>query len=127
MHSSNHPIHHLSTYVNKRLFNGELMTLKSNHKITIGHDVWIGHGVIVVGNVTVGNGAILAAGAVVTKDVPPFAIVGGVPAKLIKYRFKPSIIAEIEKLQWWNRSFEDMAALKPLFFKELSQKKSIYD
>jgi virginiamycin A acetyltransferase len=58
----------------------------------IGHDVWIGQGVIVLLGVTVGNGAVLAAGAVVTKDVPPYAIVGGVPAKIIRYRFDEQTI-----------------------------------
>ena len=75
LHASNHPMNHMTTYINQNLFNGELKTLKQENKITIGNDVWIGHGVIVVGNVTIGNGAILAAGSVVTKDVKPYTVI----------------------------------------------------
>lgn len=71
--------------------------------ILIGNDVWIGARAIVIDGIKIGNGAVIAAGAVVTKDVPPYAIVGGVPAKIIRYRFDPEIIAELEKRQWWNK------------------------
>ena len=57
---------------------------------------------MVMGGVIIGNGAVVAAGAVVTKDVPPYAVVGGVPAKVIKYRFSPEVIEALEKLQWWS-------------------------
>ena len=68
--------------------------------INIGDDVWIGHGVIVLSNVSIGQGAIIAAGALVTKDVPPYAIVGGCPAKVIKYRFSDEIINKLTKLDF---------------------------
>lgn len=71
-------------------------------KTIIGNDVWIGYGAIVNAGVQVGDGAILAAGSVVTKDVPPYAIVGGNPAKLIRYRFEPQIIEELLRLKWWQ-------------------------
>lgn len=68
----------------------------------IGSDVWIGEHVTVKGGVNIGDGAIVAAGSIVTKDVPPFAIVGGVPAKFIKWRFSEEKIQLMKELQWWN-------------------------
>lgn len=127
MHSTNHPINYMSTYINTNLFQGELSQFKEEKRITIGHDVWIGHNVIIVGNVSVGNGAILAAGSVVTKDVPPYTIVAGVPAKFVKKRFSDSVISEIEKLEWWNLSESELEKIKPLFFKDFQNKNSIYE
>ena len=75
----------------------------------IGNDVWIGARAVLRTGVTIGNGAIVAAGAVVVKDVEPFSIVGGVPAKHIRYRFSPEEIERIEKSEWWTR---DIAWLK---------------
>ena len=70
--------------------------------VTIGHDVWIGHGVTVLAGVTVGTGAILAAGAVVSKDVPPYTIVGGVAAKPIKRRFTEPQADALQEIAWWD-------------------------
>lgn len=127
IHSTNHPTSYLSTYINQNLFEGELKSLKEVKKIIIGNDVWIGHNVIIVGNVTIGNGAILAAGSVVTKDVEPYSIVGGVPAKKIKKRFSEAIIKEIEELKWWDKSKVELEQLKPLFIKDFSKCNSIYE
>ncbi|WP_068313170.1 DapH/DapD/GlmU-related protein [Polycladidibacter hongkongensis] len=71
-------------------------------RVTIGNDVWIGHGVTVLAGVAVGDGAILAAGAVVRKDVAPYTIVGGVPAKLLRRRFDETASARLQKLRWWD-------------------------
>ena len=68
----------------------------------IGNDVWIGERVMVMGGVKIGNGAVVGAGAIVTKDVPPYAIVAGVPAKVIRYRFSAEVIDELERIEWWN-------------------------
>lgn len=127
IHSTNHPIHYLSTYINVNMFNGELASLKETKSVTIGHDVWIGHNVIIVGEVTIGNGAILAAGSVITKHVAPYTIVGGVPAKEIKKRFSDTIINEIEALKWWDLSETELNKIKPLFFKDFTNKTSIYE
>jgi acetyltransferase-like isoleucine patch superfamily enzyme len=76
--------------------------------VKIGSDVWIGLRGVVRDGVTVGDGAIVAAGAVVVSDVPPYAIVGGVPAKLIRYRFPPEIVAFLLEFKWWDRGDEWM-------------------
>jgi len=72
----------------------------------IGNDVWIGARASIINGVKIGNGAIIAAGAVVTKDVPPYAIVGGVPAKIIKYRFTIEQIERLEKIKWWDKDID---------------------
>jgi phosphonate metabolism protein (transferase hexapeptide repeat family) len=71
-------------------------------RCVLGHDVWIGHGAIVLPGRSVGNGAAVAAGAVVTHDVPAFAIVVGTPAKILRYRFTPEIVAALERIAWWD-------------------------
>lgn len=75
-------------------------------KSNIGNDVWIGVNAIIMDNVNIGNGAIIGAGCVVTKDIPPYAIAVGVPAKVIRYRFKAEEIAFLEEFKWWNREEE---------------------
>ncbi len=87
----------------------KVLPYSSNSKSTkIGNDVWIGRKAIVLKGVTIGNGAIIGAGSVVTKDVPPYAIVGGVPARLIRYRFRDEIIRKLEDLQWWKYGIWDL-------------------
>lgn len=73
----------------------------------IGNDVWIGDRVVIMSGVKIGDGAIIAAGAVVTKDVPPYAVVGGVPARVIKYRFDETTIRRLLDLQWWRYDLAD--------------------
>ena len=74
-------------------------------QVTIGNDVWVGYGVIITSNChNIGNGAVLAAGSVVTKDVPPYAVVAGCPARIIKYRFDEEIQQIIERSKWWEKT-----------------------
>lgn len=79
--------------------------------IVIGNDVWIGESVTLAHGVTIGDGAVVAAHSVVTKDVAPFTVVGGVPARKIKDRFSHSVIAKLEELQWWKYSPDALADL----------------
>jgi acetyltransferase-like isoleucine patch superfamily enzyme len=102
---STHPAFYLSNtplvkkYSNKDLF-------EYSKRTVIGDDVWIGEKAIIIDGIKIGTGAIIAAGSVVTKNVEPYAIVGGVPAKLLKYRFNENEINAILKSEWWNQSEE---------------------
>jgi phosphonate metabolism protein (transferase hexapeptide repeat family) len=88
---------------------------RRSHKVTLGHDVWIGHGAVILPGVTIGTGAGVGAGAVVSKDVPPFAVVAGVPARPIRYRFNDEMQQALLKLAWWNWSREQLSAALPDF------------
>lgn len=77
----------------------------------IGNDVWMGHNVNVLAGVSVGDGAVIAAGAVVTKDVPPYAIVAGVPAKIRKFRFTDTIIERLLNVRWWDFELSELSGL----------------
>ena len=87
-----------------------LRARENRHQLIIGHDVWIGYGVLFVGGVNVGNGAIIGAGAVVAKDIPPYAIAVGNPARVVKYRFDEETIKKLLAVKWWNWSFEKILA-----------------
>jgi len=78
----------------------------SKGEVIIGHDVWIGTGVTILSGITIGTGSIIAACTVVTKDIPPYSIVAGVPAKIIRYRFTEDQISELMKIKWWEWNIE---------------------
>jgi hypothetical protein len=75
---------------------------RRSHRVTLGHDVWLGHGVIVLPGVSIGTGAAIGAGAVVTKDIPPFAVAVGNPARVLRLRFSESVCAALLDLAWWD-------------------------
>ena len=106
----NHPMervtqHHM-TYRRRQFGFGEddhaIFDWRRRHRCTIGHDTWIGHAATIMPGVAVGNGAVVGAGALVTKDVPPYTIVGGVPARVIRRRFDEDVAARIEATAWWD-------------------------
>jgi acetyltransferase-like isoleucine patch superfamily enzyme len=82
----------------------------SKGNITIGNDVWIGEEALILSGVTIGDGTVIGARSVVTKDVPPYAVVGGNPARIIRYRFGKEEIAHLLEIQWWNWSLEKIKA-----------------
>jgi acetyltransferase-like isoleucine patch superfamily enzyme len=86
----------------------------SKGDIEIGNDVWIGMGALIMSGVHIADGAVVAARAVVTKDVPPYAIVGGVPARILKYRFSFDVIQKFLKLKWWDWPDEKVKERMPL-------------
>ena len=108
----NHPINFISThpifYANNKPFDtfADKMYFKEYGKVIIGNDVWIGQDVIIPGNITIGDGAIITSKAVVTKNVEPYSIVGGIPAKLIKYKFTEEEIIHLLKDKWWNKDYK---------------------
>lgn len=93
------------TYVSNQKYD-EYKYVKERWKVVIGNDVWIASDVKIIAGCTIGNGAIIAAGAVVTTDVLPYAIVGGVPAKIIKFRFSKEQIEWLLHFEWWTKSPE---------------------
>lgn len=104
-----HPTHlvtlHPAFYSNNKEFEtfSDQNYFEEYPKVTLGNDVWIGEDAIIMGGITVGDGAVIAARAVVTKDVPPYSVVGGVPAKFIKARFTDEIINKLLKIRWWDK------------------------
>jgi hypothetical protein len=85
------------------------------HRVVLGHDVWIGHGAVVLPGVTIGTGAVVGAGAVARREVPPFAIAVGVPARVLRYRFDEATIARLVGLAWWDWPHERLTRALPDF------------
>lgn len=101
------------TFVESTLF--QEYKLVNGYRCIIGNDVWIGENVLIIGGITIGDGAIIGMGAIVTHDVPPYSIVVGVPAKIIKFRFEKDKIKKLLDLQWWNKSDEWLSKHAHLF------------
>jgi len=118
--SGDHDPYRISTYPFKtRCLTGELEAL-SKGDIIVEDDVWIGYRSIILSGVRIGQGAVVAAGSVVTKDIPPYAIVGGVPAKVIKYRFPQEIIDELMKIDYSKLDKALIAAHIDALYQELT-------
>jgi acetyltransferase-like isoleucine patch superfamily enzyme len=118
---STHPCNLVSThpafYSSNKLFKtfSDKVYFYEDENIDIGNDVWIGEGSLILGGAKIGDGAIIAAKSVVTRNVEPFEIVGGVPAKTIRFRFEPEVRLKILKSEWWNNSEEWFAENFKLF------------
>jgi phosphonate metabolism protein (transferase hexapeptide repeat family) len=122
----NHPMQRATqahfTYRASAYFEGEnddteFFAWRRSHHIEIGHDVWIGHGAIVLPGRNIGTGAVIAAGAIVTKEVAPYTIVAGNPARVIKRRFPEAVAERLIELQWWNWDHETLRRALPDFRK----------
>ncbi len=104
VHPAFYSVTQVPSYVKQSKFE-EFKYINSEKKISvkIGNDVWIGARAMILEGVTIGDGVVVAAGAIVTRDIPPYAIVGGVPAKIIRYRFDEKTIQELLQMKWWEK------------------------
>jgi acetyltransferase-like isoleucine patch superfamily enzyme len=125
-----HPINFVSTsplfYAPSNPLNYKIadeLNFKENEQVLIGHDVWVGTNAVILDGITIGNGAIIGANSIVTKDVAPYSIVGGVPAKEIKKRFSDRLIKQLNTLKWWNMpiDFFKQKKVKLIFSTQLNQ------
>ena len=110
MHPFDRPTLHHFTYRREMYGFGEsdaaFFAARAARVCVVGNDTWIGHGAIVMPGVSVGDGAAIGSGAVVTKDVPPFAVAAGVPARVIKMRFREELASEMSRIAWWDWDYE---------------------
>lgn len=113
-----HPTNLVSTYPFKSYFMNGIDAI-SKGDIIVDDDVWIGYGATILSGVHISQGAIIAAGAVVTKDVPPYAIVGGVPAKILKYRFSKEIIQELLKINYGHLNSQIILENKKIMYQKI--------
>lgn len=118
--SANHTLKSLSSYTFPLFFEEWGLNKKNvasawdnKGDIIIGNDVWIGYEAVIMAGVHIGDGAVIAARAVVTKDVPPYTIVGGTPARKIRMRFEEETIAKLQQIQWWNWPVEKIRQSLP--------------
>jgi phosphonate metabolism protein (transferase hexapeptide repeat family) len=114
--SQHHFLYRLQHYGFADRDNESFFNWRRLQQVSIGHDVWIGHKAIVLPGIRIGNGAVIAAGAVVSRDVSPYAIVAGIPAKPLRKRFPRAIRQSLEEIAWWDWSYNTLKERLPDFY-----------
>lgn len=122
-HNYNLPASQVSLY--QRLFKTGYPGSVVKGPVVIGNDVWFGENVIVLCNVKIGDGACLGAGSIVTRDIPPYAIAAGVPARILKFRFEPKTIEYLLNLKWWDWPDDRIRRNEKFFMTDLTKVKTI--
>ena len=118
--SSDHALNNISTFPFKVKYTEERFEGVSKGDITVEDDVWIGYGSKILSGVTLGQGAVIAAGSVVTRDVPPYAVVAGVPAKIVRYRFDKEVIDKLMKIDYEKLTDETVRANMDKFYQPVT-------
>jgi phosphonate metabolism protein (transferase hexapeptide repeat family) len=113
--SQSHFTYRASAYFAEEADEASFFAWRRSHHVSIGHDVWVGHGAIILPGRAISNGAVIAAGAVVTKDVAPYAIVAGNPARVVRQRFSDAVAERLQRLAWWDWSHEQLRQALPDF------------
>ncbi|WP_296583837.1 chloramphenicol acetyltransferase [Xanthobacter sp.] len=113
--SQSHFLYRASAYFPGEEDEVDFFQWRRDQQLTMGHDVWIGHGAVVLAGRSIGTGAVVAAGAVVSKDVPAYAVLAGVPARIVKWRFPEDIATRLQALGWWDWTHAQLRAALPDF------------
>src|SRR5262249_28289901 len=121
VYTGDHPMQYATMYANNRLFGGRTHRLSRTEPVEIADGAWLGHGAVVLRGVTIGRGAAVGAGAVVTRSVPPYSVVTGNPARVLRQRFDDALIEVVESTRWWELLPEQLEPFEAFFTVDLER------